>query len=416
MRLQKLAEEFQIDIIIHGFATTATFKGTHDAYGGHIKDAIVKEQLKTPTSLCNGFDILEALKNSKNLLGVNNPIDPDKQSMMKVTGLHFVLLVREDDAEIDKQYNNVNTSINKDAASIIKSRIADPNNYDIATICSSTKDAQNFNESTKIVAQVRCNHTQRILLKDPKNNNQTTFAVRKEHCECDHCRISDFDKCPHEFEVGKFIDTAIYADAKALSDAEKLLKADVTNKFNLFKDTDFKLRKMIQRTHKRMNQHGEGPEAPDAREYCSCNYHNKSGNRKRKYDDTITAVDYQMIMCDGLQLEDGSFSRTPACRLWYHPTCLTNLGMEQDDIASDKITCPPCTDYINALTMARTQLTEYNLSKSALLQQFPEASLTEKQQINIEEGSYDPKHNVTHDRQFETQALDYLNYPDDYFQ
>ena len=248
MRLQKLAEDFKIDIIIHGFAATATFKGTHDAYGGHIKDAIVKEQLKTPTSLCNGFDILEALKNSKNLLGVNNQIDPDKQSMMKVTGLHFVLLVREDHAEIDKQYNNVNTSINKDAASIIKSRIEDPNNYDIATICSSTEDERNFNESTKIVASVRCNHTQRILLKDPDHNNKTTLAVRKEQCECDHCRISDFDGCPHESEVGKFIYTTISEEVKALSEAQKRLKADVTDKFNLFKGTDLELRKMIQHT------------------------------------------------------------------------------------------------------------------------------------------------------------------------
>ena len=279
MRLQKLAEDFKIDIIIHGFAATATFKGTHDAYGGHIKDAIVKEQLKTPTSLCNGFDILEALKNSKNLLGVNNQIDPDKQSMMKVTGLRFVLLVREDHAEIDKQYNNVNTSINKDAASIIKSRIEDPNNYDIATICSSTEDERNFNESTKIVASVRCNHTQRILLKDPDHNNKTTLAVRKEQCECDHCRISDFDGCPHESEVGKFIYTTISEEVKALSEAQKRLKADVTDKFNRFKGTDLELRKMIQHTFTRMNRPEEGLEALDARKYCSCNYHGKSGNR-----------------------------------------------------------------------------------------------------------------------------------------
>ena len=68
------------------------------------------------------------------------------------------------------------------------------------------------------------------------------------------------------------------------------------------------------------------------------------------------------------------------------------------------------------MTKARRQLIDYNRSKSALLQQFPEALLTEKQQISIEEGTYDPKHNVTHDRYFKTQLLDYQNYPDDYFQ
>ena len=216
------------------------------------------------------------MKNAKNLLGVNNPIDRDKQSMMKVTGLHFVLLVREEHAEIDKQYNNVNSCRIKmrQQSSKIGLQI-----LTIVTLqpCSSTKDAQNFNESTEIVAPVRYNHTQRILLKDPNNNNQTTSAVRKEQCECDHCRISDFDGCPHESEVGKFIDTAIYAEAQALSDAERLLKADVSKKFNLFKDTDYKLRKIINHTHKRMHQTEEVPGTLDTREYCSCNYHGKSG-------------------------------------------------------------------------------------------------------------------------------------------
>ena len=46
--------------------------------------------------------------------------------------------------------------------------------------------------------------------------------------------------------------------------------------------------------------HQEQPGTPDTREYCSCNYHRKSGNKKRKYDDTVTAVDDEMIMCDGV--------------------------------------------------------------------------------------------------------------------
>ena len=68
------------------------------------------------------------------------------------------------------------------------------------------------------------------------------------------------------------------------------------------------------------------------------------------------------------------------------------------------------------MTQARRQLIDYNRSKSALLQQFPEALLTEKQQISIEEGTYDPKYNVTHDKQCNTQRFDYRNYPHDYFQ
>ena len=69
------------------------------------------------------------------------------------------------------------------------------------------------------------------------------------------------------------------------------------------------------------------------------------------------------------------------------------------------------------MTIAKRQLIHYTRSKSALLlQQFPEASLTEKQQINIKERSYDPKYNATRDKQFETQGFDYQNYPDDYFQ
>ena len=162
--------------------------------------------------------------------------------------------------------------------------------------------------------------------------------------------------------------------------------------------------------------HQEQPGTPDTREYCSCNYHRKSGNKKRKYDDTVTAVDDEMIMCDGVLQDDGSSYRNLACRLWYHKTCLMNLGMTEGDITCDKITCPLCTDYNNVLTIARRQLIDYNRSKSALLQQFPEASLTQKQQINIEERSYDPKHNVTRDMQFPTQGLNYQNYPDDYFQ
>ena len=165
-----------------------------------------------------------------------------------------------------------------------------------------------------------------------------------------------------------------------------------------------------------MNRPEEGLEALDTRKYCSCNYHGKSGNKKRKFDDTITAVDDQMIMCDGLAVEYGSSYRTPACRLWYHPTCMVNLGMEPDDITRDRIICPLCRNYNNDLTKARRQLIDYNRSKSALLQQFPEALLTEKQQISIEEGTYDPKYNVTHDKHFQTLGFDYQNYLDDYFQ
>ena len=47
---------------------------------------------------------------------------------------------------------------------------------------------------------------------------------------------------------------------------------------------------MIQRTYARMNRPEEGPEALDTRKYCSCNYHGKSGNKKRKFGYTITAL------------------------------------------------------------------------------------------------------------------------------
>lgn len=33
-RMLKIAQEFNVDIIIHGFAGTACFKGSHDAFGG----------------------------------------------------------------------------------------------------------------------------------------------------------------------------------------------------------------------------------------------------------------------------------------------------------------------------------------------------------------------------------------------
>jgi len=49
----------------------------------------------------------------------------------------------------------------------------------------------------------------------PNNNNKTMLAVRKVQCECDHCRVSDFDECPHESEVGKFIYTTISEEARA---------------------------------------------------------------------------------------------------------------------------------------------------------------------------------------------------------
>ena len=79
--------------------------------------------------------------------------------------------------------------------------------------------------------------------------------------------------------------------------------------------------------------------------------------KKRKFDDTIAAVNDQMIRCDGVQLDNGSSYRTPAYRLWYHSTCMVNLGMEPDGIARDRITCPLCGDYSNDLTKARRQLT-----------------------------------------------------------
>lgn len=127
-RMLQLAKDFKIDIIIHCFAGTACFKGSHDAYGGWIKQAIHKKQLSSDFSLYNAYDIIQALRQHPNLLGVNNPINPDNQCMMKVTGVELVLLVREDN--IDQQYSTTN-AMDKDAASKIRQAIANPDDFPV---------------------------------------------------------------------------------------------------------------------------------------------------------------------------------------------------------------------------------------------------------------------------------------------